>query len=88
MSSGDVVILSACRTAIGNLSGSLSSLPAHELGSIAIQDSLKRAGVEAGQVSEVIMGQVLTAGKVIVRILGQLSTPGQLVILSDSSLID
>jgi acetyl-CoA C-acetyltransferase len=58
----DVVILSATRTAVGVFNGSLSSLPAHELGAIVIQDGLKRAGVEASQVSEVLMGQVLTAG--------------------------
>lgn len=63
MSSNEVVILSANRTAIGTLNGSLSSLPAHELGGIAITDGLKRAGVEACQVSEVLMGQVLTAGE-------------------------
>ena len=58
----EVVILSATRTAVGNLNGTLSTLPAHELGSIVIQESLKKAGVEPAQVSEVIMGQILTAG--------------------------
>ena len=56
-----VAIVSACRTAIGNLSGSLASLSAAELGSIAIKDALQRAEVDAKDVSEVIMGQVLTA---------------------------
>ena len=41
----------------------LSGLPAHELGKVAIQEALKRAGVEGGKVSEVIMGQILTAGQ-------------------------
>ena len=41
----------------------LPSLPAHELGKVAIQEALKRAGVEGGKVSEVIMGQILTAGQ-------------------------
>lgn len=63
MSSSEVVILGACRTPIGVLNGSLSSLPAHGLGSIVIQEGLKRAGVEADQVSEVFMGQVMTAGE-------------------------
>ncbi len=63
MSASEVVILSATRTAIGTLSGSLSSLPAHELGSVVIVEALKRAGVAADQVSEVIMGQILTAGE-------------------------
>lgn len=59
----DVVIVSAARTPIGNLNGALSSLPAHKLGSVVIQESLKRGGVEPGEVSEVIMGQILTAGE-------------------------
>lgn len=63
MSSEDVVIVSATRTAIGNLNGGLSSLPAHELGSVVIREGLKRAGVPPDQVSEVFMGQILTAGR-------------------------
>src|SRR5438477_4393295 len=59
----DIVIVSAARTPVGAFSGALSSLPAHELGKIAIQEALKRAGVEGGKVSEVIMGQILTAGQ-------------------------
>ncbi len=61
----EVVILSATRTAIGNLNGCLSSVPAHELGSTVMEEGLKRAGVEPAQVSEVLMGQILTAGKLI-----------------------
>ena len=59
----DIVIVSAARTPVGAFNGALSSLPAHELGKVAIQEALKRAGVEGGQVSEVIMGQILTAGQ-------------------------
>jgi acetyl-CoA C-acetyltransferase len=59
----DIVIVSAARTPVGAFSGALSSLPAHELGKIAIQEALKRAGVEGAKVSEVIMGQILTAGQ-------------------------
>ena len=59
----DVVIVSAARTPVGSFSGALSTLPAHELGAIAIKAALERAGVEPGQVSEVIMGQILTAGQ-------------------------
>ena len=59
----DIVIVSAARTPVGAFGGALSSLPAHELGKVAIQDALKRAGVEGGRVSEVIMGQILTAGQ-------------------------
>lgn len=56
----DVVIVSACRTAIGSFLGSLSSLPAHELGKTVIVEAMKRANVAPGDVHEVIMGQVLT----------------------------
>jgi len=59
----DIVIVSAARTAVGAFNGALAGLPAHELGKIAIQEALKRAGVEGGRVSEVIMGQILTAGQ-------------------------
>ncbi len=58
----DVVIVAAARTPIGAFNGALSSLPAHELGKVAIVEALKRAGVDAKEVSEVILGHVLTAG--------------------------
>jgi acetyl-CoA C-acetyltransferase len=58
----DVVIASAARTAVGAFNGGLASVPAHYLGQVAITEALRRAGVEAGEVSEVIMGQILTAG--------------------------
>ena len=58
----DIVITGAARTPIGTFSGGLSSLAAHELGIVAIKEALQRAGVEAGEVSEVVLGQVLTAG--------------------------
>jgi len=58
----DVVITSAARTAVGAFGGALSKLSAHELGKAAIVEALKRAKVEAGEVSEVILGQILTAG--------------------------
>jgi acetyl-CoA C-acetyltransferase len=59
----DIVIVSAARTAVGAFNGALGGVPAHELGSVAIKEALKRAGVEGGKVSEVIMGQILTAGQ-------------------------
>jgi len=59
----DIVIVSAARTPVGAFNGSLGSLPAHELGKIAIKAALERAGVEGARVSEVIMGQILTAGQ-------------------------
>jgi len=59
----DVVITSAARTAVGAFSGALSKLPAHELGKAAIVEAMKRAKVDPGEVSEVILGQILTAGE-------------------------
>jgi acetyl-CoA C-acetyltransferase len=59
----DVVIVSAARTPIGSFNGSLSGVPAHYLGQTAITAALERAKVEPGEVSEVIMGQILTAGQ-------------------------
>jgi acetyl-CoA C-acetyltransferase len=59
----DVVIVSAARTPVGAFNGAFANLPAHELGQTAIKAALERAGVEGGRVSEVIMGQILTAGQ-------------------------
>ena len=59
----DVVIVGAARTPVGAFNGAFGSLPAHELGKTAISEALRRAGVEGGRVSEVIMGQILTAGQ-------------------------
>jgi acetyl-CoA C-acetyltransferase len=59
----DIVIVSAARTPVGAFNGAFGSLPAHELGKVAIKAALDRAGVEGGQVSEVILGQILTAGQ-------------------------
>ena len=56
------VIVSAARTPIGRFLGGLSSLSAPELGSIAIREAVKRAGIQAGDIEEVIMGQVLQGG--------------------------
>ncbi|BFZ24710.1 hypothetical protein BsWGS_27749 [Bradybaena similaris] len=58
-----VVILSAARTPIGSFNGALSSIPAHDLGSIVIKEALNRAGVKGDEVSEVILGQSLVAGQ-------------------------
>ena len=58
----DIVIVVAARTAVGKFGGSLAKVPATELGSIVIADVLKRSGLQADQIGEVIMGQVLTAG--------------------------
>jgi len=59
----DVVIVSATRTPVGAFNGVFASMPAHELGKTAIKAALDRAGVEPARVSEVIMGQILTAGQ-------------------------
>jgi acetyl-CoA C-acetyltransferase len=59
----DIVIVSAARTAVGAFNGAFANLPAHEHGRVAIKAALDRAGVEGGRVSEVIMGQILTAGQ-------------------------
>ena len=61
--SNPVVIASIARTPVGSFNGGLSSVAAHALGGIAIAEALSRAGVPAGDVSEVIMGQILTAGQ-------------------------
>jgi acetyl-CoA C-acetyltransferase len=58
----EIFIVSAARTPIGRLGGALSTLPAHRLGQAVIAEALRRAQVEPGEVSEVILGQVLTAG--------------------------
>ncbi|HVE05622.1 MAG TPA: acetyl-CoA C-acetyltransferase [Paraburkholderia sp.] len=58
----DVVIVSAARTGVGKFGGSLAKIAAPELGATVIRAVLERAGVKPEQISEVIMGQVLTAG--------------------------
>lgn len=58
----DIVIAAAARTAVGSFSGSLAGYQAAQLGEIVIREVLARSGVEAGQVDDVLLGQVLTAG--------------------------
>ena len=62
MSASEIVIVSAARTPVGSFNGALSSLPAHDLGAIAIKAALERAKVEGAEVDEVILGQILAAG--------------------------
>ncbi len=57
----EVFITSAVRTAVGSFNGSLANMPAHDLGKIVIKDAIGRSNVEASEVEEVILGQVLTA---------------------------
>ncbi len=59
----DIVIVSAARTPIGSFSGAFAATPAHELGRTAITAALQRAKVDAKDVSEVVLGQVLTANQ-------------------------
>ncbi len=59
----EVVIASACRTAIGSFGGSLKGVPAVELGATVVKEALNRAGVKAEQVDQVIFGNVLQAGQ-------------------------
>lgn len=59
----DVVIASAARTAVGSFSGSFANIPAHELGTTVLEAIVSRAGIDKSEVSETIMGQVLTAGQ-------------------------
>ena len=58
----EAVIVSACRSAIGNILGGLSPLTAPQLGAVAIQEAVNRAGIEPEEVDEVIMGHVVQAG--------------------------
>jgi acetyl-CoA C-acetyltransferase len=59
----DIVIVGAARTPVGAFNGAFANLPAHELGKDAIKAALSRAGIEGKQISEVIMGQILTAAQ-------------------------
>jgi acetyl-CoA C-acetyltransferase len=59
----DIVIVSATRTPVGAFNGAFANLPAHELGKAAIKGAMERAGVEGARISEVILGQILTAGQ-------------------------
>ena len=62
MSSDDIVIVSAGRTAVGSFNGAFAATPAHDLGAAVISGVLERAGIDGDDVDEVILGQVLTAG--------------------------
>jgi acetyl-CoA C-acetyltransferase len=57
-----IVIASAARTPVGSFNGTLAAVPAHDLGKVAITAAMERAGIEGGDVSEVILGQILAAG--------------------------
>ena len=59
----NVVIASAARTAVGSFLGSYANTPAHDLGSVVLNALVERAGVDKSEISETILGQVLTAGQ-------------------------
>jgi acetyl-CoA C-acetyltransferase len=59
----EVVIVAGARTAVGAFNGAFATVPAHQLGKVAIEAALARAKVETGEVSETILGQVLTAAQ-------------------------
>src|SRR5471030_1284774 len=59
----DVVIVSAARTPVGSFIGAFGTVPAHKLGEVSIRGALERAKLSGEDVSEVIMGQILTAGQ-------------------------
>jgi acetyl-CoA C-acetyltransferase len=61
--SDDVVIVSAARTPVGSFNGAFATMPAHDLGAIAIKAALERGKIDPARVSEVIMGQILTAAQ-------------------------
>ncbi len=59
----DIVIVAAARTPVGSFNGALASVPAHDLATIVIRDVVERAGLQPGDVDEVILGQILTAAQ-------------------------
>src|SRR6202790_390629 len=59
----EIVIASAARTAVGAFNGGVSGVAAHQRGAVAVAEAMRRAGVEPGEVNEVIMGQILSAGE-------------------------
>src|SRR5690242_4797390 len=59
----NVVIASAARTPVGSFGGAFATTPAHDLGAIVLEELVRRAGVEKGEVAETILGQVLTAAQ-------------------------
>jgi acetyl-CoA C-acetyltransferase len=59
----DIVIVSAARTAVGAFNGAFANVPAHDLGTVAVKAALERAQLAPGEVSEVILGQVLTGAQ-------------------------
>ncbi|HLH50455.1 MAG TPA: acetyl-CoA C-acetyltransferase [Roseiarcus sp.] len=63
MSESDIVIVSATRTPVGSFNGAFANTAAHELGAVAIKTAIERAKINAAEVDEVILGQILAAGQ-------------------------
>jgi acetyl-CoA C-acetyltransferase len=63
MSNQEIVIVSAARTAVGAFNGAFAAIPAHELGAAVVKGAIERAKIEAGDVDEVILGQILTGAQ-------------------------
>ena len=61
--SNSIVVASAARTAVGSFNGAFANTPAHDLGTVVVKEVLERAGVDAKEVDEVILGQILTAAQ-------------------------
>ncbi|MBG6174576.1 acetyl-CoA C-acetyltransferase [Labrenzia sp. EL_208] len=61
--STDIVIVSATRTPVGSFNGSFANVPAHDLGTIVMKAAMEQAGVDGGDIDEVVFGQVLTAAQ-------------------------
>jgi len=59
----EIVIAASARTAVGSFNGAFAATPAHELGAAVLRAVVARAGIDAGEVSETILGQVLSAGQ-------------------------
>jgi acetyl-CoA C-acetyltransferase len=62
MKSSDIVVISACRTAMGRFGGSLRDIPAYDLGAVAVREAIKRAGINAKHIDDVILGNCRQAG--------------------------
>ncbi len=60
--SKEIVLVGACRTAIGKMGGALSNIPAEQLGAIVMKEAIERAGIKPSDIDEVLFGNVLTAG--------------------------
>ncbi len=60
--SKEIVLVGACRTAIGKMGGALSNIPAEQLGAIVMKEAINRAGIKPTDIDEVLFGNVLTAG--------------------------